>query len=118
MKEGIKQALTSSWVMQISWKFCWWDRVAMSRARACASPALFGSSRLVVGSSRAKMPHRRQKDSASASLITMPANMHWPAEQRPLISRGASPFLITTESYHSMGIQYSIEPLRGFIYYY
>ena len=79
--------------MHINWKLCWEDLDLMILARACASPALFGSSRLVVGSSRASMPQLRQKVSASARRITIAASTFWPAEQRPRMSRGTSPGL-------------------------
>lgn len=53
----------------MSWKLAWAARWAMIWRRASAREALLASSRLVVGSSSARMPQFRQKVSASASRM-------------------------------------------------
>ena len=82
---------TSSWVIHISWKLCCLARLLIILASACANPALFNSSRFVVGSSSARIPQFRQNVSARARRMTMHARTLWPAEQRPRISMGESP---------------------------
>ncbi len=59
----------SSWVMMTSWKFSCSLLVIMMLRNASAKLALFSASRLVVGSSSARIPQFKQKVSASASLM-------------------------------------------------
>lgn len=55
------------------WKFSWSARAWMMARRAWARDAEFAESRLVVGSSSARMPQFRQNVSASARRMTMQA---------------------------------------------
>lgn len=69
----------SSCVMITSWKFSCSLLVIMMLRRASAKLALFSASRLVVGSSSARMPQFRQKVSASAKRMIRHAStcMQW-----------------------------------------
>jgi hypothetical protein len=55
-------------------------------AKELAKASMFSLSKLVVGSSRARMPQLVPNDSANANLIMIDAKTFWPAEQRPLMS--------------------------------
>ena len=123
-------------MIMINWKFRCSLRAAMSLSTPCdtvtqkanhafgithcanaaAKPALFASSRFVVGSSNARTPHVTQNVSASARRIisdartwchaggrqphptrrTCMANTFCPAEHRPFMSSSVVPFFITT----------------------
>lgn len=87
---------SSSCVMMMSWKCAWCLRDLMISLSAAASDSTLARSRLVVGSSRARMPQLTQKDSASARRMTREASTFWPAEQRPRMSSVVSPFFMTT----------------------
>jgi hypothetical protein len=67
-KQG-KMTYCSSWVMTTSWKLACPRRCSMICRNASARDALLAWSRLVVGSSRARIPQLRQNVSANASLM-------------------------------------------------
>jgi hypothetical protein len=70
--------------MMINWKF-FPPLSSIKRSRALARLLICYLSRLVVGSSRARMRVLPQKTSAKASLMTIDASTFCPVEHLPFI---------------------------------
>lgn len=72
------------------------ERARTHSERAEERALIFSASRLVVGSSNARIPQLAEKDSCRASRMMIEARTFCPAEHRPRMSISTLSFAITT----------------------